>query len=381
MMEEKERKNEFSSKHGKTIHKYQKGEEKNVNKTNMEVLHSNITNIEFNNNNKRQVNSYSRRCSETAYSPNSLDFLNSSNNSNNNQSATDKNKKFYFLDALSILAEQEHLKNSEEELKSALGDFIDSFTKKIQCCGDSFSAKKYFEHRNKFHIQNLDKCNTNINSETVRYKNITRSKNGMNNNPGNQNNNDPSDEIGKENFMTRIDVSHGSEEMEESENDRRFLQRIEVNEQHTSNTNPSNIRNIVERNRINLSNTPHTIPRFHSHQLNYRYYNDYYVNNTYNTPRSFCNTTYYTGYAPYNASSVNSPKVFICPRPGCENQYTSAYGLKYHLENGHTKKKEFEHKPYFCDVEGCKKRFKNSNGLKYHKSHGHKSKQHKKTKN
>jgi hypothetical protein len=63
-------------------------------------------------------------------------------------------------------------------------------------------------------------------------------------------------------------------------------------------------------------------------------------------------------------------KAFKCTEKGCDRGYTSAYGLRYHLEKGHGTDTE-KTKPYRCDVGGCGKRYKNSNGLKYHLTHGH----------
>lgn len=62
---------------------------------------------------------------------------------------------------------------------------------------------------------------------------------------------------------------------------------------------------------------------------------------------------------------------FKCAHPGCNKKYTSAYGLKYHMNRGHTNGGMESEKPYACDVPGCGKRYKNANGLKYHFNNGH----------
>ncbi|TBU05857.1 hypothetical protein CWI39_0608p0020 [Hamiltosporidium magnivora] len=62
-------------------------------------------------------------------------------------------------------------------------------------------------------------------------------------------------------------------------------------------------------------------------------------------------------------------RIYKCYLYDCDKEYTSSYGLKYHLINGHSKK--ITEKPYRCTVSGCSKKYKNSNGLKYHLNHGH----------
>ncbi|KAM0673565.1 hypothetical protein GVAV_002942 [Gurleya vavrai] len=59
-----------------------------------------------------------------------------------------------------------------------------------------------------------------------------------------------------------------------------------------------------------------------------------------------------------------------CTVEGCKKSYTSAYGLRYHLEKGHLDEVKGT-KPFKCNVENCNKRYKNMNGLKYHLSRGH----------
>lgn len=70
-------------------------------------------------------------------------------------------------------------------------------------------------------------------------------------------------------------------------------------------------------------------------------------------------------------SSGNSKgRNYKCDIVNCNKSYTSAYGLRYHLDKGH-KGEEDTSKPYVCNIDGCKKRYKNANGLKYHVQHGH----------
>ncbi|KRH92090.1 putative C2H2-type/integrase, DNA-binding, Zinc finger protein, partial [Pseudoloma neurophilia] len=57
-------------------------------------------------------------------------------------------------------------------------------------------------------------------------------------------------------------------------------------------------------------------------------------------------------------------KPFKCDIENCNKSYTSAYGLRYHIENGHVQKDESD-KPYACQYTNCNKRYKNTNGLKY----------------
>ncbi|KAI5170941.1 hypothetical protein PAEPH01_1575 [Pancytospora epiphaga] len=65
-------------------------------------------------------------------------------------------------------------------------------------------------------------------------------------------------------------------------------------------------------------------------------------------------------------------KNFQCPMRACTKVYTSSYGLRYHMDHGHTAEKISERRPYVCDIGGCGKSYKNSNGLKYHITHAHK---------
>lgn len=65
-------------------------------------------------------------------------------------------------------------------------------------------------------------------------------------------------------------------------------------------------------------------------------------------------------------------KNFQCPVKSCKKVYTSSYGLKYHMDHGHTEAKTTEKRPYVCHVGNCGKTYKNNNGLKYHIAHAHK---------
>lgn len=71
-------------------------------------------------------------------------------------------------------------------------------------------------------------------------------------------------------------------------------------------------------------------------------------------------------------SKFNCGKNFPCPYGNCKKVYTSSYGLKYHMDHGHTAEKSNEKRPYVCDIENCGKTYKNNNGLKYHILHAHK---------
>ncbi|KAL0265880.1 UNVERIFIED_CONTAM: hypothetical protein PYX00_011597 [Menopon gallinae] len=68
--------------------------------------------------------------------------------------------------------------------------------------------------------------------------------------------------------------------------------------------------------------------------------------------------------------SESKTKMFKCDHENCNKLYTSAYGLRYHLERGHVEGEDLT-KPYLCTFVGCRKRYKNANGLKYHLAHGH----------
>lgn len=65
-------------------------------------------------------------------------------------------------------------------------------------------------------------------------------------------------------------------------------------------------------------------------------------------------------------------KNFPCPYRNCKKVYTSSYGLKYHMDHGHTAAKTNERRPYVCRIGNCGKTYKNNNGLKYHILHAHK---------
>lgn len=72
-----------------------------------------------------------------------------------------------------------------------------------------------------------------------------------------------------------------------------------------------------------------------------------------------------------NTNKLTS-KSFSCPYKSCSNVYTSSYGLKYHIDHGHTQAKNNEKRPFTCPVKRCGKKYKNTNGLKYHVMHAHK---------
>ena len=65
-------------------------------------------------------------------------------------------------------------------------------------------------------------------------------------------------------------------------------------------------------------------------------------------------------------------KNFPCPFKNCKKIYTSSYGLKYHMDHGHTAEKNNERRPYACEIDNCGKTYKNNNSLKYHIMHAHK---------
>ncbi len=65
-------------------------------------------------------------------------------------------------------------------------------------------------------------------------------------------------------------------------------------------------------------------------------------------------------------SSLKNIKIFKCELPGCTRQYTSSFGLKYHMKEGHSEEKLNVPKPFVCPVEQCGRKYKNNNGLKYH---------------
>lgn len=69
---------------------------------------------------------------------------------------------------------------------------------------------------------------------------------------------------------------------------------------------------------------------------------------------------------------ATSYKSFVCNYQGCCKTFTSLYGLKYHIDHGHTLKKAVERKPFVCKIHNCGKKYKNNNGLKYHMNHSHK---------
>lgn len=71
-------------------------------------------------------------------------------------------------------------------------------------------------------------------------------------------------------------------------------------------------------------------------------------------------------------TKIYNGKNFPCPYKDCRKVYTSSYGLKYHMDHGHTLEKTNERRPYLCTIDNCGKTYKNNNGLKYHILHSHK---------
>lgn len=67
----------------------------------------------------------------------------------------------------------------------------------------------------------------------------------------------------------------------------------------------------------------------------------------------------------------NDKRIYKCMLDNCNRQYTSAFGLKYHMKEGHSKEKLSVYKPFICSVEGCGRKYKNNNGLKYHLKNFH----------
>lgn len=68
---------------------------------------------------------------------------------------------------------------------------------------------------------------------------------------------------------------------------------------------------------------------------------------------------------------VKGTRLYMCEIEGCDKKYTSSFGLKYHMKEGHSQEKMNIFKPFSCPFEGCGKKYKNSNGLKYHIRHYH----------
>lgn len=64
-------------------------------------------------------------------------------------------------------------------------------------------------------------------------------------------------------------------------------------------------------------------------------------------------------------------RLYVCEIEGCDKKYTSSFGLKYHMKEGHSQEKMNIFKPFSCPFEDCGKKYKNSNGLKYHMKHYH----------
>lgn len=64
--------------------------------------------------------------------------------------------------------------------------------------------------------------------------------------------------------------------------------------------------------------------------------------------------------------NVPEKKIYKCMLNNCNRQYTSLFGLKYHIKEGHSEAKMRVYKPFVCYVEGCGRKYKNKNGLMYH---------------
>ncbi|EOB13624.1 Zinc finger C2H2 protein [Nosema bombycis CQ1] len=64
-------------------------------------------------------------------------------------------------------------------------------------------------------------------------------------------------------------------------------------------------------------------------------------------------------------------KIYKCELPGCNRQYTSSFGLKYHMKEGHSEEKLNVYKPFICPMDLCGRKYKNNNGLKYHLKNYH----------
>ncbi|KAH9411766.1 hypothetical protein HK407_03g05160 [Ordospora pajunii] len=64
-------------------------------------------------------------------------------------------------------------------------------------------------------------------------------------------------------------------------------------------------------------------------------------------------------------------RIYACDIDGCNKKYTSSFGLKYHMKEGHSEEKMNIIKPFSCPFSGCDKKYKNNNGLKYHIKHYH----------
>ncbi|KAG5859353.1 hypothetical protein KMI_07g11950 [Encephalitozoon hellem] len=71
------------------------------------------------------------------------------------------------------------------------------------------------------------------------------------------------------------------------------------------------------------------------------------------------------------AQRTKGGRVYACEIEGCNKKYTSSFGLKYHMKEGHSEEKMNIFKPYVCPFDGCDKKYKNNNGLKYHIKHYH----------
>ena len=87
---------------------------------------------------------------------------------------------------------------------------------------------------------------------------------------------------------------------------------------------------------------------------------------------SYCSAYEKDLVTPDNYLRYPAGKNFPCHFKNCKKVYTSSYGLKYHVDHGHTTEKNNERRPYVCEVDNCGKTYKNNNGLKYHIVHAHK---------
>ena len=71
-------------------------------------------------------------------------------------------------------------------------------------------------------------------------------------------------------------------------------------------------------------------------------------------------------YKDCKKTDMSDKRIYKCTLDNCNRQYTSAFGLKYHMKEGHSKEKLNVHKPYVCNIQGCGRKYKYNNGLKYH---------------
>lgn len=66
-----------------------------------------------------------------------------------------------------------------------------------------------------------------------------------------------------------------------------------------------------------------------------------------------------------NREILTPEKRLVCQIGTCNKSYSSIYGLKYHMKNGHRKDLDSS-KKFVCTFPLCGRRYKNANGLKYH---------------